>query len=255
MHRTDYPEVNRLLGALLSRMHNILGDKLVGLYLFGSAVLGDFDAGVSDVDLLAALTADLDTGEFSTLQQMHEDIVAQDAQWDNRLEIAYASRRALQTYKTQVSTIGIISPGEPFYLIEAGVDWLVNWYMVLAKGVTLYGLPPQEIIAPTSQAEFVQAVKALMRTWHGRLHNGDSRPFQSYSILTLCRGWYTCTHGEQVSKQQAAHWAQERLPRWAALIEQALEWRRDFRDSRVDHRATLAETRRFVEFMLPKFED
>jgi hypothetical protein len=35
-----------------------------------------------------------------------------------------------------------ISPGEPIHRIQAGMDWLVNWYLVRTGGVTLLGPPP-----------------------------------------------------------------------------------------------------------------
>src|SRR5687768_14137318 len=71
MSFTAYPDVNLLLERLLAEMRSCLGDKLVGLYLYGSLVWGDFDTTVSDVDLLAAIRDDLTAEEFLDLQQMH----------------------------------------------------------------------------------------------------------------------------------------------------------------------------------------
>jgi predicted nucleotidyltransferase len=51
---TPYADVNQLLEQLLSSLQTILGKKLVGLYLYGSLVTGDFDHECSDIDLLAA---------------------------------------------------------------------------------------------------------------------------------------------------------------------------------------------------------
>src|SRR5689334_18419057 len=110
MEPTNYPHINRLLADLLARMQAILGDKLVGLYLYGSLVTGDFDDTVSDIDLLAAITDDLTEPQFSALQAMHHQFVADYPERQDRLEIAYLSLGALQTFKTQSSPIGIISP-------------------------------------------------------------------------------------------------------------------------------------------------
>ena len=46
---TPYAEINTLLDRLLLRIQTILGKKLIGLYLFGSLVTGDFDHKSSDV--------------------------------------------------------------------------------------------------------------------------------------------------------------------------------------------------------------
>jgi hypothetical protein len=253
MPPTAYPHVNQLLDSLLPQLQVVLGDKLVGLYLYGSLVWGDYDDDISDVDLLAAISGDLDECELDGLKQMHNDLAKRYPRWDNRIEVAYLSLHGLKTFKTQTSKLGIISPGEPLHIIDSGKDWQMNWYLVREKGVTLYGPPPQTIIEPVSRDEFIQAVKehlVLWREWI--LDDVYDRPFQAYAILLMCRALYVCTHGEQVSKIQAAAWAQKELPEWSPTIEKALDWRRASREEGVDHEATLADTRRFVNFMLDR---
>jgi len=55
MKPTKYPQVNELISTLSSQMQEILGKKLIGLYLDGSLVMGDFDIDISDIDLTAVL--------------------------------------------------------------------------------------------------------------------------------------------------------------------------------------------------------
>lgn len=66
---TLYPEVDALLKGLLAEMQCVLGEWLVGLYLYGSVVMGDFDLGISDVDLLAVTEAELE-GEDERLERI-----------------------------------------------------------------------------------------------------------------------------------------------------------------------------------------
>ena len=250
---TIYPDINMLLQRLLSDMQVTLGDKLAGLYLYGSAVAGDFLAGVSDVDLLAAIYSDLDPAEFDALDTMHDRLVRDTPQWEGRIEIAYLSLHGLRTFKTQSSRIGIISPGEPFHIIDAGNDWSVNWYMVQEIGVTLFGPEPTTIIEPISKAEFIEVVKNHALGWRNWVKDIRDHPGQSYAIITMCRALYTVTHGQQVSKVHAATWAAQELPEWSSLIRDALRWRetsRDAGDERMENSdSTLAEAQRFVNFM------
>jgi hypothetical protein len=252
MRPTLYPDINDLLDSLLSHMQQTLGAKLVGLYLYGSLVTGDFDREISDIDLLAATSSDISETEFNALHKMQDDFVSKHTQWNGRIEIAYLSLHALKTFKTQASQIAIISPGEPFHFKEAGRDRLVNWYVVREKGVTLFGPPPQAIIAPVSKAEFIQVVKEHLIEWKEWFSVIHTRPSQAYAILTMCRALYTCRHGEQVSKLQAARWAEQELPEWSSLIKNAVLWRQAYRGEGVDHDATLPETRRFVYFVIDK---
>ena len=64
---TAYPDVDALLGQLLDGIRNALGERLLGLYLYGSLVAGDFTPGTSDVDLLAATATIIDEREFALL--------------------------------------------------------------------------------------------------------------------------------------------------------------------------------------------
>lgn len=251
---TPYAAINTLLEQLLAGIQTILGNKLVGLYLYGSLVTGDFDAASSDIDLLAATSSDVDEREFEMLQNMHHDFADKNKEWDGRIEVAYLSVTALQTFKSHSSKIAIISPGEPFHIKEAGIDWLMNWYVVREKGVTLFGPSPTTLIEPISKEEYLLAVQEYVRLLSGRInHLPMQRPSQAYTILTMCRALYASKHGELVSKKLAATWAKQELPEWSLLIQNALLWREAWRDVEVDHEATFEETLRFVRFVSSQF--
>jgi len=247
---TPSTDIDELLSDLLDQMQRILGKKLVGLYLYGSLVTGDFDREISDIDLLAILSSDINDQEFAQLQQMHNDFVAKNQQWDDRIEIAYLSIAALKTFRSQASKIAIISPGEPFHIKEAGKDWLINWWVVREKGVALFGPAPTTLIDPISKQEFLQAVQEQAQAWGEWVDHMQTRPSQAYAILTLCRALYAHKNGEQVSKKQAALWVQARFPQWASLIQNALMWRIGWRDQVEDHQATFPITLRFVQFAI-----
>lgn len=249
---TPYADINRLLVNLLARIRGILQEKLVGLYLYGSLTTGDFDSGASDIDLLAATSSDVSNAEFEALRTMHQYFAHENWEWEDRVEVAYLSVKALTTFRSETSPMAVISPGEPFHMKEAGADWLLNWYVVRERGVALLGPPAKEVIAPISQQEFVASVSAYAVWWGDKALNVRERKEQAYAILTMCRALHVHRNGEQVSKRQAALWAQEELPEWSGLIQQALGWRDAWRDEQVDHAATLPQTIGFVQFMRDK---
>ncbi len=251
-HPTPFDDINALLEQLVSNIHIILGDRLIGVYLFGSLVTGDFDRGSSDIDLLAATSADIDEREFEALLAMHNDFADKHKYWAGRIEVLYFSVMGLKTFRTQRSQIAVISPGEPFHIKDAGNDWLINWYTVREKGVVLYGPPQETLIAPISKEEYISWVRRYVEAWREYIDESRARPSQAYAILTMCRALYAVTYGEQVSKKQAALWAQQKLPEWSTLIQNALQWRENWRDENVDHDATFAETKIFVYVMIDK---
>ncbi|MFC0330371.1 aminoglycoside adenylyltransferase domain-containing protein [Paenibacillus sepulcri] len=243
---TTYSEVNQVIGQLLSEMQRVLGSKLVGLYLYGSLVSGDFDAEISDIDLLAVISTGLENAEADKVSRMHQDFARSHGRWDDRIEVAYLSLAALQTFRTRSSMIGIISPGEPFHLKEAGAAWLVNWYLVREYGRVIIGPPAEAIIGPVSREEFLSNIYMNAMAWRSRIMDLESRRgAQVYAIMTMCRSCYTLQTGEHASKKQAALWAQEEWPQWKPFVEQALVWRES---PEAEEGAALLQTREFVEF-------
>lgn len=255
MFPTPYADINELLEVLLSSMQKILGEKLVGLYLYGSLVIGDFDSTISDIDLVAALASDLNDREFDALKQMHDDFAHSHKEWDDRIEVCYISLAALQTVKTRTSLVANISPGEPFHKRETSIEWLTDWYVVREKGITLFGPDPKTIIEPISKDEFIMAIRTHIKAWDEYIHDMHNRKSQAYAILTMCRALYTLKFGEQVSKKQAALWAEKEYPERASLIEQALLWREAWQDENVDHDATFHNTLGFVRFAIKEWRD
>jgi hypothetical protein len=251
---TAYADVNDMLDYLRSGLQAALKEKLVGVYLYGSLVWGDFDRASSDIDLVVATASDIDAQEFSSLDAMQHGFVDAYPYWDRRLEIAYVSTATLQTFKSRASTIAVISPGEPFHFKQTDPGWLMNWYMVQEQGRVLFGPAPTTLIDPISPQEFIQTVKRHAVRWSEWINDSHNRPSQAYAILTMCRALYTCTHGVQVSKRKAAEWAAQQLPEWSGLIGNALEWRSAWRDDDVDHAATFPETVRFVQFMIERIK-
>ncbi len=255
MQPTPYPDVNALVDLILAGIQQIVGPKLVGLSIFGSLAAGDFDPGTSDVDLLAALTADLDDAEFDGLLRMQTDVVLNQPQWDNRIEIIYVAVAKLRRLAPH-HTIARISPGEPFHITEAGPHRMLDLSVLRHQGITLAGPPPATLIDPISRADLVRALDDVMRDWRQWITETDlshQRSDQAYMILTMCRALYTFRHGESASKRRAATWAMQTFPEWSTLIRDALIWRQAADNDHGDGDATLPRTLQFVHFAMDTF--
>jgi len=254
MNPTPYEDVNSLIQLLLSQTKEILGEKLVGFYLDGSLVLGDFDHKVSDIDLVAALSSDMNDGEFEALKEMHGKFAQDHNDWEDRIEVCYITTDALASVKSRTSTIANISPGEPFHRRESNIEWIMNWYILREKSIALFGVPAKTIVEPISKEEFFQAIKAHVGSWRKYVDDMRKRKGQAYAILTMCRALYAIKNGEQVSKKQAAEWTINELPEWSELIRSAIAWRETKDESHVNHDSTFPETKKFVLFVINQIE-
>lgn len=249
-NKSTYPEEDGLISRILVELEEGLGANVTALYLTGSLVWGDYDPDRSDVDLVAILRHDLSPAEFAEMDHRHQTVVGDFPAFENRIEIIYISVDALRTFREKRSPIAEISPGEPFHFKDAGADWLINWYLLRQQPFTLYGPPPGEVIPPISHVEYLAWAKSHAEEWRDWLVNTrDSRPYQGYAILTMCRALYTVVNGEQASKLKAADWAMQRLPGWAPQIKEALRWRQESR-TEVDGALTYPETVRTVNALI-----
>ncbi len=254
MKPTPYEDVNEILAALMAGVKAVAGQKLVGMYLYGSAATEGYDPSCSDVDVLTAVATDIDEAEFEDLRTMHDALARTRHKWDDRIEVQYLPLVTLRTFKTQSRTVPVISPGEPFHWREVDREWTMNWYDVQENGVTLLGPDPRTLIDRISQAEFVESVRAHAAQWREHIQVvSRNRGSQAYAVLTMCRATFTCETGQQVSKERAAHWAKGALPEWAPVIQRALERRLDApRRGEPEDETTLSETSAFVDFVIDR---
>jgi hypothetical protein len=221
-----------------------LGDRLLGLYAFGSLVIGDFDPGRSDLDLLAVLPSRVTDAELARLHALHADLVRAHPDWTDRIETAYFPLDVLRDFQTRGGEVVRISPGEPLHRVTTSPHWLLDLYTVQEKGLVLHGPPAAALLPPITRDEFVAAARANLRDWPGWLAESRAEGFQSYAVLAVCRNLHAVVEGTQVSKPYGARWAAARYPRFAALIEQSLH---RLGSTTVDE-ATCTASQEFVRF-------
>lgn len=230
-HPTPYPEVNVLLQAVLEGAQQILGGHFTGMYLEGSLVSDDFDQD-SDIDFVVVTDQDVTSEQFAALQAMHDRIATIDSWYAVQLEGSYISRQALRRHDPAHTLHPNIErgPGERLKMADHDSAWLVHRSILRERGVTLLGPPPQMLIEPIAPHELQQAMVEPVRGWASRMLDDptplQTRGYQSYVVLTLCRMLYTLHTGAVATKPVAARWAVATLDaRWTPLIERAWEGR------------------------------
>jgi hypothetical protein len=239
-------QVSALLQDLITALPTLLGDNLIGVYLYGSLTQDGFNPERSDVDCIAVTQHELTEEQFTQLDAWLSHAAAENP-WVARLQISFLIH----------DDILINTPkGNCLYqfgkLTRVGCDANpIIWMNVLESGVVLLGPPPQSFV-PTITSEMLRA--ALIREI-GYLREEivekptsewrDVTKYRSYAVLTLCRILYSHTHGTVVSKPQAAQWALRILSgEWHQIIDQALEADADNRSVAIDP----CSIARFIEF-------
>ena len=232
---TPYPAVDAIANTLFSRVHETLGDDLIGFYLDGSLALGDFDPTTSDVDFLAAIARPLPPAAFDALAAMHRRLRDSGRPYATELERSYIPLPALRRHDPADATFANHERG-PEEILKYKYhhsDWVIHRYTVREQGVVLYGPPPATLIDPVSAGDVRRATDDVLRSWWGTAEavayiRAAPPGGLAFIALTMCRALYALEYGAVVSKPVAGRWALTALDvRWHTLIERSLAWQLD----------------------------
>lgn len=232
------PEAVRpVLALLLSGMQGVLGDQLVGLYLYGSLSSDDFDPASSDVDFVAVTREPIaeNAPAFVQLREMHERIAASGLPFATNLEGSYIPQAAWRRYDPADAHHPTIGHDWPFKWGFHDANWVIERAIVRERGGVLYGPPPETLTDPVSPQQLRAATcQQLADVWRRRIEDPDwprAGMYAAFAVLTLCRALYTLQHGAFCSKPVAAAWAKEKYPAWTPMIAWAEAHRADHEET------------------------
>ncbi len=199
----------------LDLVTKILSDNLLGVYLYGSALVGGLQK-YSDIDLFVV------TNHATTLSEKNE--LTKHLLHISGLYMKSAKRPIEMT----VVEKGAVNPWHypPRFDFQYG-EWLRASFeigdiesqdhempdlaliitQVLLKSQTLFGEPPQKVLAPVPYSDFI---KAMLQDVDRLI--ADIKDDTRNVLLTLARIWSTLDTNTIRSKPDAADWAIERLP-------------------------------------------
>lgn len=232
---TPYADVNAVLRHLLQRIQPRLGAQFLGMYLYGSLALGDFDPRSSDIDLIVVTNAELGDDLIVRLGDMHAHFAASASPWTARIEAIYIPRDTLRLPTRQAAArYPQIERGTGLFRAPLENGWLFQCYVLREHGIAIVGPDPRTLIDPITPDDIrraaVAATDVIAGEWLRQAqHDPDwlawmkRREHHAFVVLTLCRLLYSLDVGSVASKPAAAHWAQQThgAP-WVALIAYAL---------------------------------
>ncbi len=227
---TPYDDVNRVLRDFAGGICSVLGSQFVGMYVYGSLVLGDFDPAASDIDFLVVTDGELSERSFAALAEMHARFAQGRSSWANRIEAAYIPRQALNHAPPTAGRYPQVEKGTQLFRAPLEPGWAFQRYTLRERGVAVSGPPASTLIEPVEPDEMRRAAAAILDDWLERSRSdpgwlGWARERQAlaFIVLTACRLLYSVESGSVASKPACAQWATQQLaPRWTPLIERAL---------------------------------
>lgn len=249
---TPHKPVNNVLYALTRGIVEILGERVLGIYLFGSLSYEDFVPNRSDIDLLVITKGFLSKKELEEIKKFHIKIEEVFTEWGKRIECSYTP---LEMFKNRLPInlhrpyfgAGIFYPAATY-----GNEWLINNYLVYKHGIMLAGPDIKTLIAPVDIQDVQKAsIQDLYKEWVPKIIDEtwlQNSHYQSYLILNLCRILHIVLNGEASSKSVSAEWVKKEFPQWKNLIQNAREW--DYGKEMKSKKETIE----FIKFTVSKVE-
>lgn len=228
MHQT----VGEVTRRYLEVADELLGERVVGLYLVGSVALDDYRPGQSDVDFLAVTAEPLTEGDVAPVGALHERLREDFA--TPAFEGSYVTWAQLAADPAEAGPIPTHHDGE--VQVGAGGATPVHWHTLAQAPVALRGPEAPEVWTDTD------ALQAWVRTnldeywadWVARLRKLIGRGTMllgdwavGWGVLGIPRLHYTLATGKVTSKTAAGEYALETFgDEWAPILDEALRLRR-----------------------------
>jgi predicted nucleotidyltransferase len=202
--------------------------NIIGIYLFGSLTYGGFDEKSSDIDLVVITKTLLNKAELEDIKNIHEKLNKENAKWAKRFEVSYTPVDMLSE-----KTVPIVP--RPYYNeifydgATYGNEWLINNYLLINYGKTIYGQDFKTLINYNISIDDVigSCVKDFYKEWVPKIADDEwlsSSHNQSYIVLNICRIIYTAINSKTENKQKSANWVKKQYREWKSLIEEAEKW-------------------------------
>ncbi|MEW1960803.1 nucleotidyltransferase domain-containing protein [Kineococcus sp. NPDC059986] len=190
-------------------------DEVVGVYLTGSAVSGEFDESVSDIDVLTVHRSLGERLPQRAIEGLHEELVAV-LPWAERLEVAYLPRTGLRAWGVQGQCLSWSAAG-----LRLGESHVASDDVLAAHlyAVVVAGLPTREVFPPVSGELFARQTQEYLADLLSRPAPGDDGGVAADRIANIARCLQRLATGGLGSKSSALRWWAARDEELAAVVQ------------------------------------
>jgi len=203
--------VQETLKNLKTSLQNVLTDKMVGMYIHGSLVLGGFQQEKSDIDIIIITDQDLTLHE----KKKALSLFLSHSRNPFPIEVSILHQKNIHNWRHPCSYLFHYSEyWRAFYeqrsaeqvnkqLLrdDTDPDLAAHLTVLFQFGKCIYGEPIHVIFQPIPEKDFLDSLK---REYNDCMDSIKENPI--YCVLNLLRIEYYVIHRKIISKQEAAWW-------------------------------------------------
>ncbi len=266
----------RVVDDLLARLERAVPGRIEGLYVVGSACMGAFRLGRSDLDFVALVSGELGREELTRMRAAHlgqwrssliRDLALQ-WRWPLVCNGIYLVGSDLRRSPLQVTPLAGHVAGRFRVAERSGLDVNpVTWQTLARHGISIRGPEREELQVRLDDAELRawthDNLNRYWRRWSERSRRSALTTARAFPRRASARGvlgaprlHYTLATGAIATKEAAGHYALEVFgPNWHPLIEDALGYWRGAPARRPYRRHPARRQRDAAEFVACVIED
>jgi predicted nucleotidyltransferase len=214
--------VREFLSEMLSCIHSILQDILVGIYLYGSLAMGCFNPKSSDIDLIIVVRKRLSKVQRKKVTEYLKEVCSK----SRRIELSILRENVIQNpqYPTTVD-LHFEYWGEIFEN-KKDKEILSNLYTARKRGFRIYGKPIRKVFSKIPPQYHLRSVIEDLKCTRKYLHESSEHIGYDpavYWVLGSCRILAFIREEKVLSKLEGGQWGLANLPKqYNDLIKHAL---------------------------------
>lgn len=213
-------EIRAVLNRYTERLREEFGDRIVGVYLYGSLVNGTFDPESSDVDFLTVIRSRPEKEDIARIRQIHGEMCAF-SRFGRMLEGEYVGFGDMD---------GRMPAGKYPYFAYGKFQGYVAlkhfaWFQLIEKGVTYYGVNFRDIAGEIEWNDVKDELVDRLSTYWPFAANWKTLLDKWFAlvVLSVCRIYYALENKSTTSKNNGGEYALSRLSKdWHRIILEAL---------------------------------
>jgi predicted nucleotidyltransferase len=220
LENNDLQILKRISGQLTNVVRQVLKSNVIGVYLTGSAVLGDWHYGKSDIDFTVVIH---DLISKANIAMLKKQIKLLESKYPKvKLEIQYVPVSILGKRREEAEPI--LAYHDKKYNLSYFNFNPVTWYSLKKYGAVIWGKPVDELNIKVTEDELCSYVYENVNTYWAAWTSSAANIFSTKGVLSftdwavewcvcgLSRMYYTLHEKDIISKGGAVEYMLNRSP-------------------------------------------
>jgi len=220
-------EIKSIIIKFRQQLDLILGDKLYGLYLYGSTARGEFEPAASDIDSIVVLKEPLIEEQIDKLKNLHE-ILGNKYKYGKKLDVMYLQYSDIGKRNNEIEKYTYVYNAELQTSGYFDINY-ITWWSLKHNGIPINSPDITHQLKDILWGQVVMTLDYNLNGYWKQKMDEETLFYEDYwvefAISTLSRILYSLEKEKIISKTHACHYISDHYDEWDDVIVEALRIR------------------------------